>query len=313
VNISKKVLLLLFIGVASILSLVTSKNIQAKNPEVTFCAPTKKEAFCLAMYYIRKLPWYIQNKCPVDLPEHEVFKELYKNPEAILSYDENYLRNIFYTEIYDITAFDKGLEKICKTYELVNAALKKIAAFHENWGFKLMPQYEIILTLYGPGGNYNSVTGQVIIKTTTDGTFSCWQNNVATTIIHEIVHIGIEENIVHKYKLTHNEKERLVDLICSNYLKEFLPNYKLQERGDINIDPFILRRQNTQMNGRRTLAYSAEVATKAGRSLGEVGFLAMKNFACYHAASCVERFISEKVIFENLPAAIEDYVTQYPR
>ena len=311
-NISKKVLLLLFIVIASILSIVQYKNIQAKNPEVSFCAPTKKEAFDQAMYYIRNSSWFIQNKYQVDLPQHEAFTKLYKNPETVLSYDENHLRNIFYTEIYDSTAFDKGLKKIQKTKTIVENALEKVAPLHGNWGFKLMPQYEIILTLYGPGGRYNSRTGQVIMKTTPDGTFHCY-NNVATTIIHEIVHIGIEENIVHKYKLTHNEKERLVDLICSNYLKEFLPNYKLQERGDINIDPFILRRQNTQMNGRRTLAYSAEVATKAGRSLGEVGFLAMKNFACYHAASCVERFISEKVIFENLPAAIEDYVTQYPR
>lgn len=52
--------------------------------------------------------------------------------------------------------------------------------------------------------------------------------NKLTTIIHEIVHMGIENTIVKRYNLSHSEKEYVVDMICSEYLK--LPKYKIQER-----------------------------------------------------------------------------------
>ena len=42
------------------------------------------------------------------------------------------------------------------------------------------------------------------------------------TIIHEIVHIGIEEPIVRKYNLDQWQKERVVDLICKLYLKDII-------------------------------------------------------------------------------------------
>lgn len=62
---------------------------------------------------------------------------------------------------------------------------------------------------------------------------------VMKSFLHEIVHIGIKEAIVKKYKLNHWEKERLVDLICSQYLNEVLPAYKMQQKGDKRIDAFV--------------------------------------------------------------------------
>ena len=41
------------------------------------------------------------------------------------------------------------------------------------------------------------------MKVNKNGEFS---ENPSHTIIHEIIHIGIEENIVKKFKLTHIEK-----------------------------------------------------------------------------------------------------------
>ncbi len=54
-----------------------------------------------------------------------------------------------------------------------------------------------------------------------------------------MVHIGIEEGIVKRFKLAHREKERLVDLITSNKFGSFLPGYQLQHLGDPKIDPYI--------------------------------------------------------------------------
>jgi hypothetical protein len=73
--------------------------------------------------------------------------------------------------------------------------------------------------------------------TDTDETKSSGNN--PNTAIHEIVHLGIEENIVRKYRLTHEEKERLVDLICEMRFKKLYPENDLQKRGDSRIDEFI--------------------------------------------------------------------------
>lgn len=51
--------------------------------------------------------------------------------------------------------------------------------------------------------------------------------------------------IVKKYKLSHWEKERLVDLICSEYLDEVFPTYKMQQQRDKRSDAFVDQRTIT--------------------------------------------------------------------
>ena len=91
--------------------------------------------------------------------------------------------------------------------------------------------------MYGPGGNYNPSTGTVILLTNEKGEFR--KKCIAENILHEIVHIGVEESVIKQYKLTHWEKERLVDLICHHCLSEILPEYWMQPKGDKRIDDFV--------------------------------------------------------------------------
>ena len=53
-----------------------------------------------------------------------------------------------------------------------------------------------------------------------------------------MVHLGIQEHIVNKYQLSHWEKERLVDLICSTCFADILPKYHLQKIETLTIDTF---------------------------------------------------------------------------
>jgi len=64
-------------------------------------------------------------------------------------------------------------------------------------------------------------------------------DNPANTIIHEIVHMGIEKSIIQKYNLSHGLKERIVDTIVYVLFGEFLPEYKVQNMGDTKIDKFL--------------------------------------------------------------------------
>lgn len=103
----------------------------------------------------------------------------------------------------------------------------------------LQLRYEVLLTLYGPGGSYRSDTGRVIMLTRPDGSFR--RPIPHGTVIHEIVHIGIQRRLVRRYRLSHWEKERLVDLICARLFRGLLPTYRLQRRGDRRIDAYVQR------------------------------------------------------------------------
>jgi len=120
---------------------------------------------------------------------------------------------------------------------VINKAMSKFLELNKLWNFKTFPKYEILLTLYGTGGSFNANTGTVIMLTRRDGTFR--RKRPHETIIHEIVHIGIHDIIVSRYKLEHWEKERLVDLICLYYFGDILPEYKLQRKGDNRLDEFV--------------------------------------------------------------------------
>lgn len=54
-------------------------------------------------------------------------------------------------------------------------------------------------------------------------------------IVHEMLHIGIEENIVKAFNLSQNEKERVVDLMTRYFTKDPY----MQERGDKRMDAFV--------------------------------------------------------------------------
>ena len=75
------------------------------------------------------------------------------------------------------------------------------------------------------------------MMTTRDGKFK--KSYPAHIPAHEIIHIGIEENIVKRFKLTHEEKERLVDLIILKKFGNLLREYRSQQIGNSKIDQYI--------------------------------------------------------------------------
>ncbi|MCK5632604.1 hypothetical protein KAH94_02565 [bacterium] len=217
-------------------------------PQVVFRGETENEAFCYIVELIQGLPWYEKHGYNIVLPEHEAFKWFYAKPANVSSVDEDYLKRlysielhedylkkIFAAEIYNRSLFEIPLKIVCKAENTVSKALKKLAELEKNWRFKLKPKYEVVITFYGTGGSYWP-TGKVLLLA--ERIFK-GDNSIEEIIIHEIVHIGIEKNIIQKYKLEHWQKERVVDLICSVYLKDILPEYKNQKKGDKRIDEFV--------------------------------------------------------------------------
>lgn len=123
--------------------------------------------------------------------------------------------------------------------------IEELSKNNWDWGFKEFKTYQINLTLYGPGGSYNPDEGSILIYTNPSGNFKNYQNP-ANTIIHEIVHIGIESSIISKYDIPHALKERIVDKIVFLNFNEKLPHYKIQEMGDNSIDSYLQAKEDIQ-------------------------------------------------------------------
>lgn len=197
---------------------------------------TPQDTFNNLLQILEQMPWYKSNGYHITLPSHPIFKDLEEHPEKIKTLDQatrDKYFEIFISEIYkplDITSITESLNKNTK---LLLTTLDKLKVLNKNWGFKIFPKYKIVPEMYSPGGRYHSWSGQITLDIK-NSVYGVYRN-----IIHEMVHLGIEEIIVQKYKLTHWEKEGLVDLICSTYLKDLLPNYLLQSSGDKKIKDFI--------------------------------------------------------------------------
>lgn len=179
---------------------------------ITVRPQNRYEAFATLWSVLLKMPFYTQNGyADVALPNDIEITNLANNPSELQLTKPETLGNRFIQKIYRLSDYKIGIEKINSEIENITNNFPVFEKLNTSWGFKLFPQYTILLTLYGPGGSYNSDTGTILIRTSVDGKF---QNPKLQSIIHEITHLGIEDNIVKKYNLNHSEKEALVNIMC---------------------------------------------------------------------------------------------------
>ena len=202
------------------------------NRRIIIRAQTVDEEFEYLMNILNKMNFYNQHGYKIPIPDHPFFLHISNNLNLLKSLDVEKAKVIFKTDVYNSKFFKKGIKTVEKDIKIIEKAIKRMNNW-KNWNFKLFPEYKIKLTAYGPGGSYDFHRGTIIMKTKESGEFD--NGSSYHMIIHEIVHIGIEESIVEKFGLTHLEKEGLVDSICANYFDDLLINYKVQDRGSKKI------------------------------------------------------------------------------
>lgn len=198
---------------------------------------TVKEEFDYLWYTLEQLPFFKKNNYTVELPSHPVFLELALRSSKFDKIDKTSLFDLFKKEIYDLNFFKQGLITIESYRPMFDMAISRFIEMNKEWGFKIFPKYTIALTRYGPGGSYDAHKGMVILMASISGTFKKF--HPAITVIHEMVHMGIEENIVNHFILDHWEKEELVDMICALKFGDIWPNYQKQQSGNKKIDSYI--------------------------------------------------------------------------
>ena len=184
---------------------------------------TPKEEFSYLSYVTNKLPFYKENNYNLSLPKHPDLRKAFDSENSDLF-------DFFAKEEYKAEFFTQGVAHLESKRDLIEKCLERLQKYKELWEFKTFEEYNICLTKYGPGGSYGSKIGKVTMLTRRNGSFI--REAAEDTVVHEIVHIGIQGCIVKKYSLTHWEKEAVVDLFVQILFGDLLVDYKTPNRAN---------------------------------------------------------------------------------
>ena len=77
------------------------------------------------------------------------------------------LKNEEYGEKY----YTEGLRVLGPYKDSIEKMLLKLSELRKNWDIQMVPEYQIVLTKYGPGGSYDENTGTIVVLTTKDEEF----------------------------------------------------------------------------------------------------------------------------------------------
>ena len=189
---------------------------------------------------LQDIPFFDKNGYRIHLPKGQLISELVKKSKEGKLNDEDYprLKSFVTDSVYNKEDYMAGYAKVVDALPILEEMLQQIDPSKYSWNFKKFQEYSVVLTLYGPGGSYDPDMGSIILFTTTQGKYKNY-DNPANTIIHEIVHMGIEASLIQKYNTPHTLKERIVDHFVSLYFGDVLKDYRIQDMGDYRIDPYL--------------------------------------------------------------------------
>ena len=189
---------------------------------------------------LQDITFFEEHNYQVSLPEGPLIEELKGKARSggLTNADYERLKSFVLESVYNEADYRKGHDKIRSELTLIDTMINQIDPSDFNWNFKEFETYTVNLTLYGPGGSFNPDEGPILIFTTTEGQFKSY-DNAASTIIHEVVHIGMQDAIISKYNVPHPLKERIVDTFVHLNFGTYLPDYRIQNMGDTRTDPYL--------------------------------------------------------------------------
>ncbi|WP_204336094.1 hypothetical protein [Leptobacterium flavescens] len=226
--------------------LFSINGLQAQN-RITINIPTPEQEADQIWRTLRDIAFFEKHNYQLSLPKNELIDDLKQKSRAnrLSQNDYESLKKFVKTRAYKKSDYLMGYEKIEQVVPLLNKMVTSIGQSRKNWDFKEYDVYQVNLTLYGPGGSYDPDNGSILIFTTLDGRFKQYDNPV-NTLIHEIVHIGMENSIMAEYKVPHPLKERIVDTFVWLSFGELLPDYRIQNMGDKRIDDHLKERKDLE-------------------------------------------------------------------
>ena len=160
------------------------EQLEETRPSVTIRSPEAQEEFDVIWLTLRLMPFCRKHGYGVLLPDHDRFEELVNLSPSIRGAKKKETYEIFVQHIYCKTDYENGLGALDDAEERIREAFARFEELNKQWDFKVFHHYDVVLTLYGPGGYFNPRTGKVTLKTTLDGRFK--RGDPLHTIIHEM-------------------------------------------------------------------------------------------------------------------------------
>lgn len=199
--------------------------------------PTAEQEAAYLWQNLNATAFFEKNGYSVSYPDGAFFQTLIAKARgnALTPADNQALVRHMQRNIYRRSDYQTAHRQIVGVLNQLTAMLEQLEATRYRWGFASHARYSITLTLYGPGGSYDPETGSIRIFATADGRFKQYQNPL-NTLIHEVVHMGIEASIVERLGVPHGLKERIVDNLVLRHFGHQLMDYSVQPMGDATID-----------------------------------------------------------------------------
>jgi hypothetical protein len=191
-------------------------------------AQTPDEAYAYVSSLLRDMEFFRANGYNVTLPTHAEFRAD-ASPRGTAK--------TFKSQVYSASDFERGIKSLQANRKALQQVLDWFVQAPDAKGIRRYARYEIILTLYGPGGMYDAHSGAITLQTTVSGFFK--GEGGVPTLFHEMLHLAVEEGIVQHFGLSHWEKERLVDLLSQTAFDSLRLSYRMQPQGVAALNSFL--------------------------------------------------------------------------
>lgn len=151
------------------------------------------------------------------IPNDDRIREMFEQPKLTEQQIQHY-HDIFVNEIYklsDLTHKDADINSAVQMFQ--NMIETKIKPLLPAWNAK-MPKTLTIECEYGRGAGYKSGNNATIMFRMSNDNRKDY--GIYLLLMHEFVHILIEEQIIGKYNVPQDLKERIVDIIGQELFKK---------------------------------------------------------------------------------------------
>ena len=164
-----------------------------------------------ALKMLARLSWFTQNGYKIKLPE------------GINQDDEKEaVKEVVTCEFKEVNKIFQKIKPEIEQMLIKNQ--NTIKNFFSFFDYDIPDKVIVYFTIYGPGGSY-SAPNKIIVMLKDDPEW------ILKMIIHETIHIIIEEPFIKKFGISHWEKEFIVDKLCSiSVLKKLYSNYTPQKQ-----------------------------------------------------------------------------------
>jgi len=222
---------------------------QTQDSRIEIIQPTIEQEATSIWRTINDIEFFEKQGYNINLPKDSLIDALITKSKNGTFGNEDFptIYSLVETKVFEQKNYEQAIQKVGNEINFLNNLINEIDDKKSSWDweFNIFDKYKVVFTLYGTGGSYDPDEGTITLLTNKEGGFMKYKNP-SYTIIHEISHMGMEYSIVQKYSLTHGLKERLVDTFVYLMFKEKLPNYKIQNMGDGNIDKYLNKKKDIE-------------------------------------------------------------------